>query len=197
MNLKMRSLKKKRTENFSQPHNGQGNIKQNLRQEDSMKIGYARVSRSDQDLSLQTQALTAAGVDQIYSDKISGAEHDRDGLSELLRHARKGDIVIVWRLDRLARSLPHLIELAADFEKRGIQLRSLTENIDTSTAAGKLFFNIFASIAEFERNLIIERTLAGLDAAPAQGKFGGRPPALDKRKKKLIDAAVKDAERKG
>jgi len=106
-------------------------------------------------------------------------------------------LVLFWRLDRLARSLPHLIELAADFEKRGIQLRSLTENIDTSTAAGKLFFNIFASIAEFERNLIIERTHAGLDAARAQGKFGGRPLALDKRKMKLIDAAVRDAHRDG
>lgn len=162
-----------------------------------LKLGYARVSRNDQDLALQTQALNAAGVSQIFSDKISGAEHDRDGLRALLDHAREGDTVIVWRLDRLARSLPHLIELAGEFESRGIELRSITENIDTSTPAGKLIFHIFASLAEFERNLIIERTTAGLDAARAQGKFGGRPPALDKKKMKLIDAAVKDAERNG
>ena len=162
-----------------------------------MKLGYARVSRTDQDLSLQTTALDAAGVEQIFTDKISGAEHDRDGLNELLKLARKGDTVIVWRLDRLARSLPHLIELSNEFATRGIQFVSLTENLDTTTPTGKLLYQIIGAIAEFERNLIRERTTAGLDAARAQGKLGGRPPALDKRKMKLIDAAARDAKREG
>ena len=119
-----------------------------------MKLGYARVSRTDQDLSLQTTALDAAGVEQIFTDKISGAEHDRDGLNELLKLARKGDTVIVWRLDRLARSLPHLIELSNEFATRGIQFVSLTENLDTTTPTGKLLYQIIGAIAEFERNLI-------------------------------------------
>ncbi len=153
-----------------------------------MKIGYARVSKTDQHLELQTAALEAAGTEKIYKDRISGAKAERVGLDELLRHARAGDVVVVWRLDRLARSIQQLIELMKDFEGRKIQLLSVTENLDTTTPAGKLTFHIFAALAEFERNLIIERTHAGLAAARAQGKVGGRRPVLDKEKQ----AAVKN-----
>lgn len=159
-----------------------------------MKLGYARVSRTDQNLELQTAALTDAGVERIYKDRMSGAKADRIGLTDLLAVLRKGDTVVVWRLDRLARSLQHLIDLSADFDARGVQLISLTENIDTTTSGGKLFFHIFGAIAEFERNLIVERTTAGLDAARARGRKGGRKPVLDADKqtavKRMLDEAA-------
>ena len=152
-----------------------------------MKIGYARVSRADQHLELQTEALRAAGVERIYRDRESGARADRAGLDEMLRTLRAGNVVHVWRLDRLARSMQHLIELLRTFEAAGVQLVSLTENIDTTAPTGRLVFHIFASIAEFERNLIIERTSAGLEAARGRGKVGGRKPVLSEEKKVTLE----------
>jgi len=144
-----------------------------------MKIGYCRVSTNEQNLNLQTNALEKAGVDRIFSDKISGTKSLRPGLNELIGFARENDCVVVWRLDRLARSLKDLIEISNQLQTRNIQLISLTENIDTTTTTGKLFFHTFGALAEFERNLIIERTRAGLEAAKARGRKGGRNPVLD------------------
>jgi DNA invertase Pin-like site-specific DNA recombinase len=143
-----------------------------------MLIGYARVSTHDQTLSLQQDALQKAGCTKIFTDTASGAEVERKGLEEALSYVRKGDTLIVWRLDRLGRSLPHLISTMTDLEARGIGFKSLTENIDTTTSGGKLIFHIFGALAEFERNLIRERTQAGLVAARARGRKGGRPKAL-------------------
>jgi DNA invertase Pin-like site-specific DNA recombinase len=153
-----------------------------------MKFGYARISRQDQSLDLQKDALIKFGIEpeNIFTDKISGAKSERPGLNLMLLKLRAGDEVIVWRLDRLGRSTKDLVGLINDFSSRGILFRSLTENLETQTANGKLIFNIFASLAEFEKNLIRERTVAGLSAARARGKFGGRPKA-DKSK---IDVAV-------
>jgi DNA invertase Pin-like site-specific DNA recombinase len=140
-----------------------------------MQIGYARVSTADQTLSLQHDALTAAKCAPIYTDTMSGTTDRRPGLEQALSHLRAGDTLVVWRLDRLGRSLKHLIETIHDLEQRGVGFRSLTENIDTTTPGGKLIFHIFGSLAEFERALIIERTQAGLVAARARGRKGGRP----------------------
>jgi DNA invertase Pin-like site-specific DNA recombinase len=147
-----------------------------------MKLGYARVSTQDQNLRLQTDALNAAGVERIFTDTATGANTERAGLKDLLDHAREGDCVVVWRLDRIARSLKDLIDLAAELERRGVQLVSLHENIDTTSTTGKLFFHIFGALAEFERNLIRERTQAGLAAARSRGRKGGRKPALTAEK---------------
>ena len=144
-----------------------------------MKIGYCRVSTSEQNLDLQERALWEAGVSRVFSDKVSGTVRTREGLDELLAFAREGDAVVVWRLDRLARSLRDLIEIAGRLEGRGVGLISLTESIDTTTSTGRLFFHIFGALAEFERNLIVERTRAGLDAARSRGRSGGRRRALD------------------
>lgn len=151
-----------------------------------MKFGYARVSRLEQNPSLQNDALIDAGCDEVITDEISGATVQRPGLDNLLTKLRPGDELIVWRLDRLGRSLRHLIDLVNDFNNRGIIFKSLTENIETSTNNGRLVFNIFASLAEFERNLIRERTMAGLSAARARGRKGGRPVANQSK----IDAAL-------
>src|SRR5256714_7850952 len=142
-----------------------------------MLIGYARVSTNEQNLDLQRDALLKAGVTpkDIYTDKITGVKAERPGLTLALSHLRPGDTLIVWRLDRLGRSLRHLIETITTLKEQGISFKSLTENIDTSTATGNLVFQIFGALAEFERNLITERTLAGLDAARARGRTGGRP----------------------
>jgi DNA invertase Pin-like site-specific DNA recombinase len=140
-----------------------------------MQIGYARVSTDDQTLNLQLDALTTAGCDRIFRDTFSGAKADRPGLSQALDHLRPGDTLVVWRLDRLGRSLRHLIETITALEQRGIGFRSLTESIDTTTPGGKLIFHIFGALAEFERDLIRERTNAGLVAARARGRTGGRP----------------------
>lgn len=141
-----------------------------------MRFGYARVSTLEQNLDLQLDALTSAKCDEVITDEASGKNANRPGLTKLLQDKlRKGDELVVWRLDRLGRSLKDLIELVNDFESKGIKFTSLTENINTSTNNGKLIFNIFASLAEFERNLIRERTMAGLSAARARGKVGGRP----------------------
>lgn len=140
-----------------------------------MKIGYARVSRDDQQLDLQHDALTAAGCERTFSDKMSGAKASRPGLDEALAFVRPGDVLVVWRLDRLGRSMSELLRLTADLEASGVGLESLKEQIDTTSAAGRLVFHVFAAMAEFERNLIRERTYAGLDAARARGRQGGRP----------------------
>ena len=130
-----------------------------------MLIGYARVSTHEQTLNLQRDALTTAGCTKIFTDTASGAKTERIGLEEALNYVRKGDTFVVWRLDRLGRSLPHLIATMTDLEERGVGFKSLTENIDTTTSGGKLIFHIFGALAEFERNLIRERTHAGLTAA--------------------------------
>ena len=143
-----------------------------------MFVGYARVSTQDQSPALQRDALEAAGCEKTFEEKASGAQRDRPQLTAALEYMRDGDTLVVWRLDRLARSLKQLIETVEDLDARGIGFRSLTENIDTTTSGGKLVFHIFAALAEFERGIIKERTKAGLDAARARGRVGGRPPAL-------------------
>src|SRR4026208_558073 len=158
-----------------------------------MKIGYARVSRTDQNPELQTEALKKAGAAKIFEDRVSGAKETRVGLDGMLDQLRDGDAVIVWRLDRLARSVKHLVELAGQFESKGVQLVSWHENIDPTSPAGKLFFHITAAFAEFERNLTIERTSAGLDVARANGRRGGRKSSIDESKRKLLDNALETA----
>jgi DNA invertase Pin-like site-specific DNA recombinase len=150
-----------------------------------MLIGYARVSTQEQTLNLQRDALEKAGCNKLFTDTASGAKTERIGLEEALTYVRKGDTLVVWRLDRLGRSLPHLIVTMTDLEKRGIGFKSLTENIDTTTSGGKLIFHIFGALAEFERNLIRERTQAGLTAARARGKTGGRPKALTVKQRSI------------
>jgi DNA invertase Pin-like site-specific DNA recombinase len=145
-----------------------------------MLIGYARVSTIDQNLALQLDALNKAGCEKIFKDKASGGKVDRPGLQEALEYAREGDTVLVWRLDRLGRSLKNLIETVTQLNERGVGFRSLQEAIDTTTSGGKLVFQIFGALAEFERNLIRERTQAGLEAARARGRKGGRPKKLNK-----------------
>ncbi len=152
----------------------------------NMLIGYARVSTSDQRIELQIDALTKAGCDRIFTDEgVSGSKTSRPELDKALDHLRKGDCLVVWKLDRLGRSLPHLIETVGDLETRGIQFRSLQETIDTSTPGGKLVFHVFCSLAEFERDLIKERTNAGLAAARARGRHGGRPSVLTPEQVKM------------
>jgi len=151
-----------------------------------MLIGYARVSTDDQNLDLQMDALNKAGCDRILEDHMSGAKAERPGLQEVLNYARAGDTIVVWRLDRLSRSLKDLIEMVTLLESKGIGLKSLQEAIDTASSSGKLIFHIFGALAEFERNLIRERTLAGLQAARARGRKGGRPKSLDKDKQALV-----------
>lgn len=146
-----------------------------------MKIGYARVSTADQHLRMQEDALKSAGCEEIYSDVISGVKSQRPGLDKALSYAREGDTIIVWKLDRLGRSIQHLIQTITLLIEKKISFKSLQENIDTSTSGGKLIFHIFSALAEFERDLIQERTQAGLKAARVRGKMGGRPPLLDTR----------------
>lgn len=150
-----------------------------------MLIGYARVSTDDQKITLQKDALNQIGCEQLFEDQISGVKAKRPGLERALQYARKGDIIVVWRLDRLSRSLKDLIDMMTNLESRGIGLKSLQESIDTSTSSGKLIFHLFGALAEFERNLIRERTQAGLQAARARGRKGGRPKALTTNKQVL------------
>jgi DNA invertase Pin-like site-specific DNA recombinase len=157
-----------------------------------MLIGYARVSTHEQTLALQQDALTNAGCTKIFTDTASGAKTERKGLEEALTYVRKGDTLVVWRLDRLGRSLPHLIITMTDLEELGIGFKSLTENIDTTTSGGKLIFHIFGALAAFERNLIRERTLAGLAAARARGRKGGRPKALTPEQQRIAQALYDD-----
>ena len=140
-----------------------------------LAFGYARVSTIEQNEDLQQDALDRAGCDRVFVDKASGKLEHRPALDDMLAHLRAGDTVVVWRLDRLGRSLRHLIDVVSELERRGICLRSLTESIDTSTPGGKLVFHVFGALAEFERDLIRERTQAGLAAARARGRHGGRP----------------------
>ncbi|QFY43390.1 helix-turn-helix domain-containing protein [Candidatus Methylospira mobilis] len=160
-----------------------------------MLVGYARVSTNDQHLDLQQDALRAAQCDDIYTDTASGAKMQRPGLTDALKQCRSGDTLVVWKLDRLGRSLPHLVETVRDLVARGVGFKSLQENIDTTTSGGKLIFHIFASLAEFERDIIRERTHAGLSAARARGRNGGRPAGVDERKKKAAIALSRDKER--
>jgi DNA invertase Pin-like site-specific DNA recombinase len=143
-----------------------------------MLVGYARVSTHEQNLDLQLDALKQAGCQKIFTDKISTLKAERKGLDEALTFLRPGDVLVVWKLDRLGRTLKQLIELVALFNQKGIGFKSLKETIDTTTSTGKLVFHIFAALAEFERDIIHERTRAGLDAARARGRRGGRPKAL-------------------
>jgi len=141
-------------------------------------IGYARVSTAEQDTALQTDALRKAGCDKIFEDTASGAKAERPGLAAALAYVREGDALVVWRLDRLGRSLPHLIETVGALEARGVGFRSLTEAIDTTTSGGRLIFHVFGALGQFERDLIRERTKAGLTAAAARGRKGGRKPVV-------------------
>ena len=151
-----------------------------------MLIGYARVSTLDQNANLQRDALKTAGCEKIFTDKISGTISSRPNLEKAKELLRKGDILVVWRLDRLGRSLKDLIQWAEYLKKQGVGLKSLHENIDTSTSTGKLIFHVFGALAEFERNLIVERTQAGLSSARARGRVGGRPKSLNEDKRKLV-----------
>lgn len=148
-----------------------------------MIIGYARVSTYDQNLDAQTDALSAAGAGKLFADKISGSKRERPELDRMLDQLRDGDIVIVTKYDRLARSLKDLLEIVETIGDRGAGFRSLAEDIDTTTSAGRLTFHIFASIAEFERERISERTKEGLASAHKRGRIGGRPPALSAAQK--------------
>jgi len=150
-----------------------------------MLIGYARVSTQDQNLDLQKDALEKAGCEKVYVEQISGGSSTRPELDKTMETLRGGDTLVVWRLDRLGRSLKHLIDLVNEMEQRKIGLRSLTESMDTNTSGGKLIFHIFGALSEFERNLIRERTQAGLAAARARGRKGGRPLALDDKKREI------------
>ena len=153
-----------------------------------MLIGYARVSTHDQTLNLQLDSLKNAGCEQIFTDQISGTKAERPGLQEAFSHLRAGDTLVVWRLDRLGRSLRHLIDTITHLQEQGIGFKSVQENIDTTSSGGKLIFHIFGSLAEFERDLIRERTTAGLEAARSRGRVGGRPRTLDEKKAAIAQA---------
>ena len=160
-----------------------------------MLVGYARVSTQDQSPELQLDALHQAGCERIFVEKASGAQRDRPELKAALHFMRgKGDVLIVWKLDRLARSLKQLIETVEDLERRGIGFKSLTEQIDTTSSGGRLVFHIFGAMAEFERSIIRERTRAGLDAARARGRKAGRPPALSSKDIAAAKALLRNPE---
>lgn len=158
----------------------------------NQRIGYARVSTDDQHLDLQRDALMQAGCGVIYEEAASGKSATRPELEQCRKALRAGDTLIVWRLDRLGRSLPDLVQIVADLEQRGVGFESLTEKIETSSAAGKLVFHVFAALAEFERGLIRERTRAGLSAARARGRVGGRRPKLDEQQVREIKVLLRD-----
>ena len=159
-----------------------------------MLIGYARVSTRDQNLDLQTSALKAAKCKRILEDTISGSRRERPGLERALDLLREGDTLVVWKLDRLGRSVKDLVELVGELEKRGVHFRSLTDAIDTATPAGRFFFHVMASLAQMERELLIERTQAGLEAAKTAGRVGGRKPKMTPSKiqaaRQLLDSGV-------
>jgi len=155
-------------------------------------IGYMRVSTGEQSLDLQRDALARTGCERIYDDVCSGRATDRPGLSKALDAAREGDALVVWKLDRIGRSLPHVVGLIGDLQKRGVGLKVLTGDVDTTTATGRLVFGIFATLAEFERDLIHERTMAGLAAARARGRAGGRPRVMTKPKLKAAMTMMAD-----
>lgn len=161
-----------------------------------MLVGYMRVSSADdrQSNDLQRDALIAAGVDErhLHADKASGARDDRPGLKACLADLRSGDCLVVWKLDRLGRSLPNLLSIIADLKKKGVAFRSLTEQMDTTTPHGELLFSVFGALAQYERALTRERVMAGLAAAKRRGRRGGRPPAIDSEKLEQIVAALEN-----
>ena len=157
-----------------------------------MLIGYARISTNEQNLNLQTDALTKAGCEKIFTDTASGAKSDRTGLTEAINFMRKGDTLCVWKLDRLGPSLKHLIETVLALQALGKGFCSLQENIDTTTSGGKLFFHIFGALAEFERDIIRERTRAGLASARSRGRLGGRPSIMNSKKLKMATSLYAD-----
>ena len=161
-----------------------------------MKIGYARVSTDDQILDLQKDALQASGCDEVYEEHASGKSRERPVLENCLRALRPGDTLCVWRLDRLGRSLSDLVDIINVLDQKGIAFVSITENIETGTPAGKLVFHVFAALAEFERNLIRERTSAGLKSARARGRVGGRPSKVTKKEVQMILALMRDPSQK-
>ena len=163
-----------------------------IKQLENTRIGYARVSTDDQNLDLQRDALSKAGCKEIYEETASGKNSNRPELINCLRALRTGDAFVVWRLDRLGRSLPDLVKIITDLESRGVFFESVTEKIETSSATGKLVFHLFAALAEFERNLIRERTRAGLAAARSRGRLGGRKPKLDSKQVREIKALLRD-----
>ncbi len=160
-----------------------------------MLIGYARVSTIDQNLDLQKDALSAAGCERLFTDTVSGAKVERPGLTAALNDCRLGDTLVVWKLDRLGRFLPHLVETVRELGARGVGFKSVQEQLDTTTSGGKLIFHLFASLAEFERDLIRERTQAGLAAARARGRKGGRPKGVDQKKQQAALALKQDGQR--
>lgn len=159
-----------------------------------MLIGYARVSTQDQNLTLQLQALAAAGCERLFDDKLSGSRADRPGLEKALEQLRRGDTLVVWKLDRLGRSVRHLVDLVGVLHDRGVHFRSLTDSIDTATPSGRFFFHVMASLAEMERELAVERTRAGLEAARQLGRKGGRKRQMTDGKleaaKKLLNSGT-------
>jgi DNA invertase Pin-like site-specific DNA recombinase len=159
-----------------------------------MLIGYMRVSTGEQSLDLQRDALCRVGCERLYEDVCSGRATERPGLAQSLEMARDGDALVVWKLDRIGRSLPHVVGLVGDLQKRGVGLKVLTGDVDTTTATGRLVFGIFATLAEFERDLIHERTMAGLAAGRARGRAGGRPRMMTKQKLKAAMALMADRE---
>ena len=152
----------------------------------SMRIGYARVSSEDQNLTMQLDALKAAGCKRIFTDKRGGAQADRPGLKEALSYLRESDTLVIWKLDRLGRSVKGLIDLVNEMQRQRVHLKSLTDGIDTQTPAGRFFFHVMASLAQMERELIIERTRAGLEAAKRRGRVGGR-------KRRMTETKIKAA----
>lgn len=161
-----------------------------------MLIGYGRVSKFEQNLDLQTDALKNLGIEKIFIDKVSGVKSEKPQLNELLNFIRKGDILTVWRLDRIGRTTVGLIQFVTELNDKGIHFKSISENIDTSTASGKMIFQIFCVLAEHERNVLIERTNAGLKSARARGKNGGRPKGLTEKYKKIVPLVKASYERK-
>lgn len=159
-----------------------------------MLIGYMRVSTGEQSLDLQRDALNKIGCERIYEDVCSGRVTDRPGLSRAMETARDGDAIVIWKLDRIGRSLAHVVGLVGDLQKRGVGLKVLTGDVDTTTTTGRLVFGIFATLADFERDLIQERTMAGLAAARARGRAGGRPRVMTKQKLKAAMAMMADRE---
>lgn len=157
-----------------------------------MKVGYVRVSKLEQNEALQVDALEAAGCEKVFTDKISGAKFERKGLEKILEYVRPGDTLVVWKLDRLGRSLKDLIEIVNDLEKREVEFASLTEHMDTSTPGGRLLFHVMGALAEYERGLIRERTMAGLTAARARGRLGGRPRTVTNGTEKMIRKLMAD-----
>ena len=160
-----------------------------------MIIGYARVSTEDQNLDLQLDALKEAGCKKIFQDKISGVKEDRDGLLQVMDIVRPGDTLVVWKLDRLGRSLQHLISVVDELKGKDVYFKSIKESLDTSSSTGKLIFHIFGALAEFERDIIRERTMAGLKAARARGRIGGRPKIMNEKKIKLAHTLMADKSR--